>query len=108
MESKPYEEENLDDSVISSALSERILPLQLTRLNITVSNSWCNLSFLSVHLLAQACPHLKFLGDLNLWRVQKRQLAELTHEIMAKNWDLQLMCRGKLYPTSVWRKLSDI
>lgn len=108
MESKPFDEEKLDDEVISSALLERILPPQLTRLNITVSNSWCNLSFLSVYLLAQGCPQLKLLGDLNLWRVQRRQLVELTQEILARNWDLQLMFRGELYPTTAWRKVTDI
>lgn len=108
MESKPFEEENLDDTIISSALSERILPPQLTCLNITVSNSYCNLSFLTVNLLAQACPQLKLLGDLNLWRIQKRQLIDLTQEILAKNWDLQLVCRGKLYPAIACRKLNDI
>lgn len=112
MESKPLDEEKLDDALISSALNERIMPPQLTRLNITVSNStmvqWCNLSFLSVHILAQACPQLRLLGDLNLWRIPKRQLIELMHEIMAKNWDLQLICRGELYPSTSWRKLNYI
>lgn len=107
MEKMPHDEPNLDDEIISSALSERVSPLQLTRLIIT-SNSGCNLSFLSVHLLAQACPKLKLLGDLNLWKIQKRQLVELTNEIMAKNWDLQLVCRGELYPSAVWRNLMDI
>lgn len=112
MESKPLDEEKLDDALISSALNERITPSQLTRLNITVSNStmvqWCNLSFLSVHILAQSCPQLRLLGDLNLWRIPKRQLMELMDEIMAKNWDLQLVCRGELYPSTAWRKLNYI
>lgn len=87
--------EMVDDSFISQSLAENPRP----HLRVFVLRSECNLTALSVQLLMNSCPSLRFIGDLHSWAgICDSDVEQLAQEIVARNLNLMLSYRGTLLP----------
>nr|CAD7411304.1 unnamed protein product [Timema poppensis] len=85
-----------DDSLVSYTVAENPC---LAKLRVFMMRSECNLTVLTVHLLINACPALKFVGELQMWAgVAERDVEELAADIRDRNLDLLVSYRGLLYP----------
>nr|CAD7397021.1 unnamed protein product [Timema cristinae] len=85
-----------DDSLVSYTVAENPC---LAKLRVFMMRSECNLTVLTVHLLINACPALKFVGELQMWAgVVERDVEELAADIRDRNLDLLVSYRGLLYP----------
>nr|CAD7456395.1 unnamed protein product [Timema tahoe] len=85
-----------DDSLVSYTVAENPC---LAKLRVFMMRSECNLTVLTVHLLINACPALKFVGELQMWAgVVERDVEELATDIRDRNLDLLVSYRGLLYP----------
>lgn len=88
--------EVVDDSFIAQSLAENPRPQHLRAF---VLRSECNLTALSVQLLINSCPSLRFIGDLHSWAgICDSDVEQLAQEIVARNLDLMLSYRGTLLP----------
>lgn len=51
----------------------------------------CILTLDSVKVLCTSCPHLRFLGHLDVWDLNDKEVNDLNDCVKANNWDLQVI-----------------